>query len=274
MTTNTGEKLQNFVITPRRIVTDYRERKITLTEWKVYVWVRMNASIYGIATVSIPAIREDMLPHLKGKSGDNFVNKVLLSLKRKKYIYFADRQGRRGSFGVHFGDWILPDKKIKTLDGFFGRNEVRSESTEKAEEKAEVSNEIVDISQKLAEGKKQLIRQFSVNSAGQSVRSSHTDTDNQKDILIADSDKKTFKEIAVGNFSPTTYEEQRTLEIAQRVGEKNMTFLLSILKKHGFGVIEKAWGRYREDRDDMGRRGKRIKNPPAYFNSIIQKLIS
>ncbi len=95
----------------------------------------------------------------------------------------------------------------------------------------------------------------------------HKDTHN-KDTHKNDnaSDKKSFK--LIRDFIPKTYEEDRCREIAKAVGEECINPLLSVLRKDGFFVIEKAWGLYRED----VQRGKKIDKPAAYFFGIIKKV--
>ena len=48
-----------------------------------------------------------------------------------------------------------------------------------------------------------------------------------------------------------------------------MNFLLSIVKKHGANFMNMAWGYY----DEQVKIGAEIKNPPGYFNGIIQDMI-
>ena len=76
--------------------------------------------------------------------------------------------------------------------------------------------------------------------------------------------------ISVSQFIPKSYEEEKCKEIARELRETHMNPILSVLRKHGFRIIETAWGFYKEDK----QRGKQIDNPPAYFQGILKKLSS
>lgn len=67
------------------------------------------------------------------------------------------------------------------------------------------------------------------------------------------------------NFSPKSYEEERCWEIARYLGEKDMRFILSALKKHGFHAIERAYNDIKE------RRPGSIENKGAYFNELLKR---
>ena len=81
--------------------------------------------------------------------------------------------------------------------------------------------------------------------------------------------KKPFKKIPISSFVPTTYGESLCKKIATELQEPHMNYLLSILKRYGHSLIERAWGLYRETQS----MGQSIRNPPAYFNGIITNLI-
>jgi hypothetical protein len=121
----------------------------------------------------------------------------------------------------------------------------------------------------LQEAKKQLVKQFSPDSSITQVRSSYNDTDTQKDKENNDSlGKYSFKRKSVEDFIPMNSEEARCQEMASGLKEAQMNWILSALKAYGMGILETAWGRYREDMAN----GKIIGNPGAYFQGIVKKL--
>ena len=80
----------------------------------VYVWTRLACNAYGIAQISLEDIANDAL------TGDkNYANKILIELRRKKLIWYADRQGRRGSFEIHHDKFPMLNGQIKSLNKFF-----------------------------------------------------------------------------------------------------------------------------------------------------------
>lgn len=116
-------KLENWVVFPRKIASYYRDGTLNHSEWMIYCWLRLNANPYGIATATLSGISEDMFGSEKKK---NNANKILLSLKNKRFIYYQTRRGSRGSFEIRFPDFILPTGAITTIDKHFQQEEVRT----------------------------------------------------------------------------------------------------------------------------------------------------
>ena len=81
---------------------------------------------------------------------------------------------------------------------------------------------------------------------------------------MSDTDRKIIK---TANFSPDNYEEGQIKRIAEVIGEKDLTFLLSVKRTHGFHLIEDAYNILKEQ-----QRKTKIVNIPAYLNKIIQNL--
>ena len=106
------------------------------------------------------------------------------------------------------------------------------------------------------------------------ITTPYNDKDNKNNINI--DDKKSLKKsgvvptykgvIPVNDFYPKTYEEQRCWEIAYELGEVDMRFILSCLKKYGFGHIEMTWGIFKETPQEN------INSKPKYFNRLIRNL--
>ncbi len=117
-----NEKLENWIIIPRKVAYDKRAGIISKNELFILMWLRLNGNPYGITTTSLRDINEDLF---ENKFTISYINKIILSLRSKRYLYYEDRTGRRGSFDVHFGDWILPDKNIRSLDKYFNNEVVR-----------------------------------------------------------------------------------------------------------------------------------------------------
>lgn len=83
-----------------------------------------------------------------------------------------------------------------------------------------------------------------------------------------DNDKKmNYKERSnLNNFNPKSREEYLCFEMAKKLGENSINFILSALKKHGFRAVEKAYN----DTMEMSQT-KEIKNKGAYFNQILKR---
>ncbi len=172
------EKLENWIAYKRDIVSLYRNGGINRNEYTLYLHLRLTCNAYGICTTNLETIKSDLFPKLKGV---NYIEKLVLSLKRKRLIWFKDRRGCRGSFEIHFGDFILPDKKIKKLDKYFEDNLVRGEEKTQEPLESEVSTKPMSVSQNLNEGKKALIESFSMDGGTNQVRSCNNNKDKEKD---------------------------------------------------------------------------------------------
>jgi len=260
------DKLENFITIPRKIAQDRRSGLLSRPEYDVYMWTRHNANPYGIAIVSLSDIKNDIFD---GRVSENYVNKLLISLKSKRYIYYKKRAGRRGSFEVHFGDWILPDKKIKQLDYLFNPKEVRTKDTTLTPNLSEPSQNEEGVSQSFNDLKIQASSIAFEKSINKKVRASYNDTDthNENDTNRMQSFSLKNGDIKPEYFKPESHEQERCRSIARALGEESMKYILGIMHKVGFHIIERAWGIYEEE-----RLGKSIENKGAYFNSIIKRL--
>ncbi len=256
-------KLDNYVVTPRYIRSDYHSGKITIPERNLWLWLRVCGSPYGIATVSMETLAKEAFNQPVQK---NYINKILISLKSKRYIWYSDRSGRRGSFEVHMGDWILPSKQIKTLNGYFADAGVIGEDLLETLGNAEVETKLVDLSQSFNDEKGIDNTKANIEKILSQVRGYDNDKDkeknNDKDSLQSPSLKK--EDYNFSTFRENSYEEMRCKEIARKIEDKNVAYCIGIYRKYGLNVLEKALGEF----NDSGGWDK--DNPPAFFNSLVQ----
>lgn len=256
-------KLDNYVVTPRYIASDYRNGKITIPERNLWLWLRVCGSPYGIATVSMETLAKESFNKPVDK---NYINKILLSLKSKRYVWYSDRSGRRGSFEVHMGDWILPSKHIKTLDKYFEDDTVRGENLMKSYGNTEVEIEVADFSQNFEVKNTIAPTSKSLESIRALVRGydndKEKDKNNDKDSLASLSLKK--EDYSFNKFREETYEAMRCKQIALAVGDKDVAYCIGIYRKYGMDVLEKALEEFTIS-DGMHK-----DNPPAFFNSLVQ----
>lgn len=256
-------KLDNYVVTPRYIASDYRNGKITIPERNLWLWLRVCGSPYGIATISMETLAKEAFNQPVQK---NYINKILISLKSKRYVWYSDRTGRRGSFEVHMGDWILPSKQIKTLDKYFEGDTVRGENLLESIGNTEVGIELADFSQNFDVKNTIAPASESIKKIRELVRGydndKEKDKNNDKDSLHSLSFKK--EEYSFSKFKEDTYEAMRCKQIALGVGDKDVAYCIGIYRKYGLDVLEKALKEFTLS-DGLSK-----DNPPAFFNSLVQ----
>lgn len=172
-------KLESFVVFPRQILSDFRNGKINRSEFNILCYLRLGCDPYGITNTSLENINSDIFQNKVDKS---YVNKLMLSLKNKRFLYYHERKGRRGSFEVHFGDIPLPNKAIRTIDKFFSQKFVADETISPSEKETEVipepTPEIFDKSQKYKEIRDNLSF-LSKKMSTDSVRGNNNNNDNK-----------------------------------------------------------------------------------------------
>ncbi|MFZ2907749.1 MAG: hypothetical protein WA014_01200 [Minisyncoccia bacterium] len=254
-TEDSFRKLEQFVPFPRSVLTARKDGTLTPNEYELYVFIRHSANPYGISAVSLEGLQADFR-HKKGWS-KNRINKVLIALKKKRFLHYAKRSGRHGSFDIKLPQFSTPDGHITRLSEASVPPLTRSNAITQAEVRPRLHRE----SPKLEEEKDNEIKPVSEVIANR-VQGSYTDTENiPKD--------NRFPKQSPGSFKPKNYEEEVCREIALAVGEESMAFLLGKKHKHGFIPIEQAWGIYKHDI----RNKREIRDPRKYFNTLLSNLI-
>lgn len=243
----------DYVKLPRSIKTALIDGLLRFEEYAILVWLWLTANPRsGRAHVSYAGLSKDF----KEKYSKNMVNKIMLELKRKRWVWFASQQGRRSSFNVDISEYPLSDGTFKYIEHRFEQKSGRSEEDTDEHSLAEAPAEVDDISQKLESEKKKLVARFSFTSESSAGRSQKND--NEKENKNNRSSRR-----PVRSFSPRTFEEERCLEIAQYLEESDMSFMLSALKKYGLIRIENAYEKLKQAPSGT------IQKKGAYFNSLL-----
>src|SRR3989338_5038377 len=166
-----------YNIIPRYIAEDYLNKKLTRSELILCLWLRSIADIFGFTSTSVTALRDDMFPNVE----TNTVQKLLLSLRKKRYIHFRNHQGRRGTFRIESDEWLMKDKGFKSIAHHFTQNEVISKPLMTDEPMTKLGQNIEDENQKLDEQKRLLVKGFSVNKGYSVVTSHHNEHDTEQE---------------------------------------------------------------------------------------------
>ncbi len=253
------DKEESWVPLSRKILSDYRNGIISKNEYRIYCWLHHNANPYGISVTSL----SDLAGYLN--SSENYVNGLVISLKGKKYLHYDKRTGRRGSFEVRFAGFILPSKVKTSLDRFFETVLVRVEPSTKVLEESELEQSSAINSQNLKTINsltKSIVSGFSVDDQ---VRASNNDNNNENKSRSISLNEETN----LLSFNPKDSDQWLYLDIAEKLGEKNIGFMLSAHKRYGREFIEKVWRLYQEEASRIT-----IGNPGAYFNAMLERVYS
>ena len=243
----------DYVKLPRSIKTALVDGYLRFEEYSILVWLWINANPRtGRAHVSYAGLSKDF----KEKYSKNHINRLMLNLKRKKWVWFAGQQGRRSSFHVDIANYPLSNGSFVDLEVRSKQKSGRSEGDIPEQSLAEVQTEVGDVRQKLESEKSALAERFSFNSKSSFGRSS-------KNVNEKENKNNRSTRRPVRNFMPKTFEEERCLEIAQYLEESDMSFMLSALRRHGLAKLEQT---YKLMRDSPERK---IENRGAYFNSLL-----
>lgn len=258
------EKPKSYITVPRYILEDYLDKKLTRSEFILCVWIRCGADINGFTTTNVTSLRNDMFPDVKV----NTVQKLLLSLRKKKYLHFPSHQGRRGSIRIESDTWLMKTKGTKSIAHHFNQNEIISDGIPVSESTAEPEQNLDGQNQKFIEQKEELTKGFSNFGESSRFRSHYNEYNNKKEKNTVGA---TFKGTLTKDFNPTNSDEKRLKEIALELGDEYVNSLLNILRKNkrGLWAMEKAL----EVVQMHIEMGKPINNRPAYFHGIVKQIL-
>lgn len=106
-------QFKDFVMVPRKIRDAYSRSELTLNEFLVLLWTWLNTNpVNGMFSTSYPGLVQD----LRGAFSEDNARKIVCSLRKKGWIFYFSRRGRRGSFNIFPLDYPLSSGKVQTLD--------------------------------------------------------------------------------------------------------------------------------------------------------------
>ena len=246
----------DYVKLPRSLKTAYLDGLLKFEDYTVLIWLWINANPRnGKTHVSYAGLSKDF----KEKFSKNFINQIMLRLKRQKWIWYPRQQGHRSSFNVDIASYPLSDGTFKDIGFRFLEKSDRSEHGSDSPLPTEVPTEAVSVQQKLKDDKKLLAERFSFNPDRSSDRSSKNETEKENENNRSNGRGRR----PVRSFIPKSYEEQKCWEIAKDLQEKDMTFILSALKKYGLARVEEA------HQSVMDQPNEKVRSKGAYFNKLL-----
>ena len=250
--------LKDFIYLPRQFRKDFSDGKLTQNEFNALIWIWLNANPYnGSYLLSYEGLKQD----LRGGITYDNARKIVSSLRKKQYIYFLDHKGRKGSFHVYPVGFRLTNGQIQTWDYLKNRDVITSQSQPEEQQESKSENSLETLNHNFEEQKRGLIKQFSIDSQDSEITTSYNDNDTDKNNNY----RNAYKGIDTRSFFPKTHEEQRCKEIATALGDDDLRFMLSCLKKYKLDHIEKKWGEFQELQKRIV-----IKNKAAFFNKLVR----
>lgn len=272
-TTNKPLGSDDFLRLGRYIKYDYLNGKISFEEMVTLIWLQLNANPHrGKCKVSYDELAKDLHGLVKNRNKHNrknFINKIMLALKQKKYVSYTSQQGRRSSFEVLLGNYPLSSGDFTNIENVFPYSEDRSEVNNTNNIKAEKMFVVDEEKQKLETNIDDVAEQYF--NRNQTIKSRSLNNENNNNNLIPSDTIKgndTDVSLEVLDYLPKNSDEEKCKKIALFLKEKDMKFILFCLKKFGINLIEKAYEETGRDFED----GISIKNKGAYFNARIYKL--
>ena len=279
---------ETFAKIPRAWKFDRVDGKLSADEFVVLVWLALGANYYdGRVKTSYEEIVSDL--SIKGKDPKNKVNKIMLSLKKKRRVWYHTQQGRRSSFMVEIGGYLLSTKSSKDINHRFNGDSSRSEEDllhNHGRDKDEPSHDQSNTGVEIDDSKQKQEYDFSEEESEEPYktelehsRSTNNDNDNDNNKnnsslsgLLRGSKINSSEQTAgsgVTEYVPKTGEERRCKIIAIWLGEKSMNFILSSLKKldNDMTKIEEA---YEDTRRAVSLKGDAVRRG-RYFNKVLSE---
>lgn len=260
-----SQKLKDFIILPRKIRDDYVEGKLTKNQHDVLIWIFENTNPYkGFFLASYEGLIQDF----QGKISYDNIRKIISSLRKTQHIHFLNHKGRKGSFPIYPIDFLLTSGQIQTLSYLKEKQAITSQSQDKTQPEAKLENNSTDPHHNLKKQKDAITKQFSMDNSNPEITTSYNDNETETETVKKSNLKKSRKKIDVYTFMPRSHEQQICWQIAKALGETDMRFILSCLRKReiGFNLIERAWGIQKE----IPR--AKIRDPRKYFNKLVRSL--
>lgn len=286
---------ETYVKVPRGLRNDLQNGLLTLDEYNIILWLMLNANCYnGIAVTCYEALVNEM--SIKGAEPKNKVNKIMLSLKKKCYIWYPPQQGKKSRFQVVINGYHLALGGQKDISVLFEQEESISMEKDKHVRRkkfAELMKNGELTTRDSVWQKQKLEDENDVDKAEDNElevvgikRSANNDNDNDKN---RNKDKETSTSAIIGTvkkvdydsgfidrasdsvkyYKPKNEDERTCLMVAKWLGEQGMSFILSRLRKLDYNT-DKIVEAFEETRK-MVVEDPLSYHPGRYFNTVLEK---
>lgn len=246
-----------FVRIYRSTVSDYlNDKKLTVDEFFVLIWLHLRANPFnGVVNTSYDAIRME----LSGKYSKNEINKICLSLKQKKFIYFEKQQGRRSSFIILIANYPLVSGSFKDISHL---NETLHRSIDKTHTviPAEVRVEVEPTLQKFEQEETIEKSNYVEDQNKPSCRSANIETDNK-----IDNENNYAVDFELNNLGSRVCSD-----VAKYLGLDDIKPIQAIRDQYGIEIVLEGY----DIVSNALCQENRIKDPAGFFFSTVNKLVN
>ncbi len=249
-------KINNRVFIPRKLAEDFLAGRLTSSEFFVLIWLWLRANhIKGSTNTGYMSLVENLRNQIKYPA----MRKIISSLRKKRYINFANHSGRTGPFDIYPIGFFLANKKILNWKEIEQKLKITASPQPPVFEDAEPENSLDDTNHNLEFENEQSKGQFR-NKPPNVFTAPDNDTEKDKNK------KSTIdKQVRANEFAPRNSDEQRCKEIALELRETDMKFILSALRDYGLPHLERCLGLLKEKEIAGG-----VKNKNRYFNHLVK----
>jgi hypothetical protein len=251
-------KVKNRVFTPRLLADAFSDKNLTFSEFVVLTWIWLRADyVKGYFSTSYRTLVEN----LRGNIKYDAMRKVVSSLRKKRYINFANHKGVTGSFPVYVVGFYLANKQILNWEDTEKKLAITTSSQPPAFEDTDPENNLEGVNHNSEHENEPAQGKF-IGKPPNTFTTPNNDNEKNKN-------KKSIigKPISVSTFDPGSSDEQRCKEIAIELEEKDLRFILSALHTYNLPHLERCLGLLKEE---MAKGN--IKDKRKYFNSLIRTI--
>ncbi len=249
-------KIKNRVFTPRLLADAFSDKNLTFSEFVVLTWIWLRADyIKGYFSTSYRTLVEN----LRGNIKYDAMRKVVSSLRKKRYINFANHKGVTGSFPVYVVGFYLANKQILNWEDTEKKLAITTSSQPPAFEDTDPENNLEGVNHNLEHENEPAQGRF-IGKPPNTFTTANNDNEKEKN-------KKSIIDnpISTSRFVPRNSDEQRCKEIATYLEETDMRFILSGLRDYGLPHLERNFGELKE-REAAGK----VKDKRRYFNKLVK----
>ncbi len=177
--TNMETENESFVMLPRKIRTDYLERKLSKKQYDVLVWVWHGTNpVDGSFSTSYDGLVQDF----RGEISEVNARKIISSLRKWQYIFFTNHKGVGGSFLIYPVNFPRTNRRIQTWEYLKNKEQITTPNQTQAQSSTMPNHNFDPPNhnpQSMQDVKNNLKKQFSMDNLPRQITTAYNNTDNK-----------------------------------------------------------------------------------------------